>query len=132
MVCFSVWCKPVPATNFRHKAVVARELWSIAHSYIRYVAPVVATSAPHKVETPIHDSIRELVTWECKEHGMNIMNVLAHPKGKCWALESEFLIWRLEEFYTNFLSKGVVECRHLFQAVDLSKTNKEAIVKQHI
>jgi hypothetical protein len=21
-----------------------------------------------KVETPIHDSIRELVTWECKEH----------------------------------------------------------------
>jgi hypothetical protein len=24
----------------------------------------------HKVETPIHDSIRELVTWECKEHGV--------------------------------------------------------------
>ena len=24
-----------------------------------------------KVETPIHDSIRELITWECKEHGMN-------------------------------------------------------------
>ena len=23
-----------------------------------------------KVETPIHDSIRELVTWECKEHGV--------------------------------------------------------------
>ena len=34
-----------------------------------------------KVETPIHDSIRELVTWECKEHGVNIMNVLANPKG---------------------------------------------------
>jgi hypothetical protein len=44
-----------------------------------------------KVETPIHDSIRELVTWECKEHGVNIMGVLANPKGKCWALESEFL-----------------------------------------
>jgi hypothetical protein len=44
-----------------------------------------------EVETPIHDSIRELVTWECKEHGVNIMNVLANPKGKCWALESEFL-----------------------------------------
>jgi hypothetical protein len=44
-----------------------------------------------KVETPIHDSIRELITWECKEHGVNIMNVLANPKGKCWALESEFL-----------------------------------------
>jgi hypothetical protein len=44
-----------------------------------------------KVETPIHDSIRELITWECKEHGMNIMNVLPNPKGKCWALESEFL-----------------------------------------
>jgi hypothetical protein len=23
-----------------------------------------------KVETPIRDSIRELVTWECKEHGV--------------------------------------------------------------
>jgi hypothetical protein len=23
-----------------------------------------------KVETPIHDSIRELVTWECKEHAV--------------------------------------------------------------
>jgi hypothetical protein len=22
------------------------------------------------VETPIHDNIRELVTWECKEHGV--------------------------------------------------------------
>jgi hypothetical protein len=25
-----------------------------------------------KVETPIHDSIRELVTWECKEHGVKL------------------------------------------------------------
>jgi len=24
----------------------------------------------HKVETPIHDDIREWVTWECKEHGV--------------------------------------------------------------
>ena len=24
----------------------------------------------HKVETPIHDNIREFVTWECKEHGV--------------------------------------------------------------
>ena len=23
-----------------------------------------------KVEAPIHDSIRELITWECKEHGV--------------------------------------------------------------
>jgi hypothetical protein len=23
-----------------------------------------------RVETPIHDNIRELVTWECKEHGV--------------------------------------------------------------
>jgi hypothetical protein len=23
-----------------------------------------------KVETPIHDNIGELVTWECKEHGV--------------------------------------------------------------
>ena len=51
-----------------------------------------------KVETPIYDNIRELVTWECKEHGVNIMNVLANPKEKCWALESEFL----EAFKSNF------------------------------
>jgi hypothetical protein len=25
---------------------------------------------PLKVETLIHDNIRELVTWECKEHGV--------------------------------------------------------------
>jgi hypothetical protein len=24
----------------------------------------------YKVETPIHDNIRELITWECKEHGV--------------------------------------------------------------
>ena len=24
-----------------------------------------------KAKTPIHDNIRELVTWECKEHGAN-------------------------------------------------------------
>jgi hypothetical protein len=23
-----------------------------------------------KVETPIHDNMRELVTWECNEHGV--------------------------------------------------------------
>jgi hypothetical protein len=23
-----------------------------------------------KVETPVYDSIRELVSWECKEHGV--------------------------------------------------------------
>jgi hypothetical protein len=44
-----------------------------------------------KVETPIHDSLRELVTWECKEHGVKIMNLLTNPKRKCWALKSEFL-----------------------------------------
>jgi hypothetical protein len=32
---------------------------------------VLPTSPPStKVETPIHDNIRELVTWECKEHGV--------------------------------------------------------------
>ena len=64
-----------------------------------------------KVETPIHDdSIRELVTWECKEHGVKIiMNVLANPKGSvgCWNLN----FWRLQRFYTSFWSKGC--CRHL-------------------
>jgi hypothetical protein len=44
-----------------------------------------------KVGTPIHDSIRELVTWECKEHGVNILNVLANPKGSVGRWTSEFL-----------------------------------------
>ena len=35
------------------------------------------------------------------------MNVLANPKGSvgCWYL----YFWRLEQFYTIFLSKGVVD-----------------------
>jgi hypothetical protein len=43
---------------------------------------------------------KESVTWECKEHGVNIMNVLANPKGSvgCWNLN----FWRLEQFYTSF------------------------------
>jgi hypothetical protein len=60
-----------------------------------------------KVETPIHDSIRELITWECKEHGVKIMNVLANPKGSVGRWNLNF--WRLEQFYTNFGSKGVVD-----------------------
>jgi hypothetical protein len=28
------------------------------------------TNQVHKVEIPIHDNIRESVTWECKEHGV--------------------------------------------------------------
>ena len=53
-----------------------------------------------KVETPIHDNIRESVTWECKEHGVNIMNVLANPKGSVGRWNLNF--WRLDQFYTNF------------------------------
>jgi hypothetical protein len=49
-----------------------------------------------KVETPIHNSIRELVTWECKEPGVNIMNVLANPKGSVGRWNLKF--WRLEQF----------------------------------
>jgi hypothetical protein len=55
-----------------------------------------------KVETPIHDNIRELVTCECKEHGVKliIMNVLENPKGSVGRWNLNF--WRLEQFYTNF------------------------------
>jgi hypothetical protein len=53
-----------------------------------------------RVGAPIHDSIRELITWECKEHGVNIMNVLANPKGSVGHWNLNF--WRLEQFYTNF------------------------------
>jgi hypothetical protein len=37
------------------------------------------------------DCIRELVTWQCKEHGVNIMNVLANLKESVRSLEYEFL-----------------------------------------
>jgi hypothetical protein len=45
-----------------------------------------------KVETPIHDSVRELVIdLGVQSARSGIMNVLANPKGKCWALGSELL-----------------------------------------
>ena len=81
---------------------------------------------PNKVETLIHDSIRELITWECKEHGVNIMNVLANPKESVGHWNLNF--WRLEQFYTNFGSKGVVDT--CSWPIDLSKTNKGTTVKQ--
>ena len=34
--------------------------------------PLPTLSTLFNVETPIHDGIRELVTWECKEHGVNL------------------------------------------------------------
>jgi hypothetical protein len=42
---------------------------------IEYPTNKVADSArksglKFKVETPIHDNTRKLVTWECKEHGV--------------------------------------------------------------
>ena len=43
---------------------------------------------------------------ECKEHGVNIMNMLANPKGKCWALESEFL--EASAILHKFLKQGVL------------------------
>jgi hypothetical protein len=80
-----------------------------------------------KVETPIHDSIRKLITWECKEHGVNIMNVLGNLKGSVGRWNLNF--WRLEQFYTNFWSKDVVvTCSW---PIDLSKRNKGTTVKQH-
>jgi hypothetical protein len=32
--------------------------------------PILISVVLYKVETPIHDSIRELITWGCKEHGV--------------------------------------------------------------
>jgi hypothetical protein len=49
-----------------------------------------------EVETPIHDSIRELVTWECKEHG--------EKSWMCLQIRKEVLgigIWIFEGF-SNF------------------------------
>ena len=42
----------------------------IVVSYNMRCGPVRAHHIPHKVKTPTHDSIRELVTWQCKEHGV--------------------------------------------------------------
>ena len=54
--CGQVWvgkgCKLCPIDDFREEVEV-RDV-----------------SIASKVETPIHDIIRELVTWECKEHGV--------------------------------------------------------------
>jgi hypothetical protein len=39
--------------------------------YARDALPTELVDEPRsKVETPIHDRIRELITWECKEHGV--------------------------------------------------------------
>jgi hypothetical protein len=54
------------------------------------------------------------------------MNVLANPKGSVGRWNMNF--WRLEQFYTNFRSKGVVDTYS--KAIDLSKTNKGTNMKQ--
>ena len=53
--------------------------------------------------------LRESVTWECEEHGVKIVNVLANSKGKCWALE--FGILEASTILHKFLKQGC--CRHL-------------------
>ena len=55
-----------------------------------------------------------------------IMNVLANMKGSVGRWNLNF--WRLSNFTKKKLKQGC--CRHLFQAVALSKTNKGATVKQ--
>jgi hypothetical protein len=54
------------------------------------------------------------------------MNVLANPKGSVGRWNLNF--WRLEQFHTNFGSKGAIDTYS--NTLDLSKTNKEATVKQ--
>jgi hypothetical protein len=49
-VCFWSVCATMKCTDFK-----------LTHSNFKEHA---------RVETPIHDSIRGLVTWECKEHGV--------------------------------------------------------------
>jgi hypothetical protein len=69
---------------------------------LRYGIPslqITSDTKNYKVETPIHDNIRELVIWECKEHWSAIMNVLANPKGRVGRWNLNF--WRLEQFYTS-------------------------------
>jgi hypothetical protein len=35
-----------------------------------FITMMLVLFACSKVETPIHDIIRELITWECEEHGV--------------------------------------------------------------
>jgi hypothetical protein len=59
-------------------------------------------SSLSKVETPIHDSLRELHDLGVQRAWSEIMHVLANPKG------------------------SVGRCRQLFQAVDLFKTKQRS------
>jgi hypothetical protein len=66
-------------------------------------------SQPVKVETPIHVNIREMVTWECKEHGVK--------SWMCRQIQKEVLdvgIWILEAWAIlhNFLKQGC--CKRIF------------------
>ena len=64
-----------------------------------------------KVEIPVHDNIRELVTWECKEHGVKNHECVSKSERASvglWNLN----FWRLEQFYTNIWKWGCY--RHLF------------------
>jgi hypothetical protein len=55
------------------------------------------------------------------------MNVLTNPKESDGHWNLNF--WRLEQFYANFGSKGVVDTYSW--PIDLSKRNKGTTVKQH-
>ena len=37
---------------------------------LSFIVQVLESLSKSKVETPIHDSIRGLITWDCKEHGV--------------------------------------------------------------
>ncbi len=54
------------------------------------------------------------------------MNVLANPKGSVGRWNQKF--WRLEQFYTNFWSKGVVDTYSW--PIGVSKRNKGTTVQQ--
>ena len=42
------------------------------HTIAKKLGTTPSTINHIKVDTPIHDNIRELVTWECKEHGVKL------------------------------------------------------------
>ena len=54
----------------------------------------------YKVETPIHDSTREIGNMGVQRAWSEIMNVLAKAKGSVERWNLNF--WRLEQFYTKF------------------------------
>jgi hypothetical protein len=60
----ATWC----SCGRFHKSIPQKQGFNLESRELAHVKARLQIMS--KVETPIHDNIRELVTWECKEHGV--------------------------------------------------------------